>query len=145
MYQLTLTPICRVCIDFCSFLGTVQYAHNSSCCTLTCEPLLHIYQIPHVEKQVSLVQSSILMIDVLGMYHPKRLVLPPCLCLSSWLTFSLFLFLDPFTSCYISVSPERHKLPTSGIFCRQAITRVLGSLGSLEHKDGSPSFKPEIT
>lgn len=83
MYELTLTPICRVCIDFCSSLCTLQYARNSSCCTLTCEPLLHIYQIPHVEKQVSLVQSSISMIDVLGMCHPKCLVLLPCLCLSS--------------------------------------------------------------
>lgn len=145
MYQLPLTPICRVCSDFCSSLCVLRYAHNSSCCPLTWEPLLHIYQTPHVEKQVSLAQSSISMTDVLGMYHPECLVLSPCLCLSSWFAFSLFLFLDPFTSCYIPVSPERHKLPTSGIFFRQAITRVLESLGSLQHKDGSSSFKPEIT
>ena len=99
----TYIHICSYYIDFYSSLCTFPSAHphNPSSTALICEALVHIYQTPHIEKQLLLVQSSksSSMIDILGMYYPK------CLVLTLPLSFILVLLIFPIVPTPCSLYP----------------------------------------
>lgn len=98
-------PICSDYIDFYSSLCTISvcpdYFHSPSSTALICEALVHIHQTPHIEKQLLLVQSSksSSMIDILGVYYPK------CLVLTLPLSFILVLLIFPIVPTPCSLRP----------------------------------------
>lgn len=144
IYQLAFPSVeTSISVAHCAhFSLTIQ--HNPPSTSLIYELLLHIPQIPHIEKKGFLTGSVIQII--IGDSYYLEYIIPNVLffhfafvfylCSISRCSLSL-----PLKSCHRPVSPERHKLPTSGIFLRYAVTRE--SLESLQHKDGLSSFTPD--